>query len=253
MDRRTLLRHLAAAAACLGPASAALAGEAGPAWTYQGPGGPAEWGRLSPDDAACGSGREQSPVDLSHPVPAMLGDPVVAWKPVPLDMVNTGHTLQVNCADGGTLTLDGTAYALQSFDFHHPSEHTVDGTALAMEIHFVHRAGGGGLAILAVLIRPGGADPTIETIWQSMPAQPGQSVRAGLFLDPTALLPRDGTTWRYAGSLTAPPCSETVSWAVYRRPITASPEQIDRFARLFPNNARPTQPLNRRKLLLDIL
>ena len=34
-----------------------------------------------------------------------------------------------------------------------------------------------------------------------------------------------------------------------KQPVTASAEQIGRFAKLFPNNFRPVQPLNRRFLL----
>jgi len=42
-----------------------------------------------------------------------------------------------------------------------------------------------------------------------------------------------------------------VQWAVLKQPISASAEQIARFAALFPNNARPVQPLNGRKLFIE--
>jgi carbonic anhydrase len=40
-----------------------------------------------------------------------------------------------------------------------------------------------------------------------------------------------------------------VLWTVFRESIEASPEQIRQFAALFPANARPVKPLNRRFLL----
>jgi carbonic anhydrase len=48
------------------------------------------------------------------------------------------------------------------------------------------------------------------------------------------------------GSLTTPPCTENVMWMVFKEPLRISPEQIAIFARLYPNNARPLQPVNDR-------
>jgi len=270
MDRRTFLsRAVGAACACpacapftrVAAASDAPHGEAphgeahggAPHWAYEGHGGPADWGTLAPEYGACGIGREQSPIDLAKPIAALAGRPAVNWKPVPLEIVNNGHTIQVNCANGGGIELDGIAYDLVQFHFHHPSEHTIDGVPFDMEIHFVHRAAAGALAVLGVMVRNGEADTTLETIFRLMPPTGGATTRVETMLQPAALLPKDSASYRYAGSLTTPPCSEVVSWLVYRQPVSASVDQIDRFSRLFPNNARPPQPLNRRKLLLDIL
>jgi carbonic anhydrase len=256
MDRRSFLRHATGAAclcgACGGGIGQALAGE-GVHWAYEGHGGPREWGSLSPEYAACSMGKEQSPIDLGKPTAAIMGDPVPAWRPLPLKVQNNGHTIQVDCTGGGTLALDGKSYDLLQFHFHYPSEHTIDGATFDMECHFVHKAADGGLAVLGVMIAKGAANPALEAIWQVMPAKGGETVNAGGMFDPSMMLPKDVVTFRYAGSLTTPPCSEVVQWVVYRQGITASAEQIGRFARLFPNNARPVQPLNRRKLLLDVM
>lgn len=256
MDRRSFLRGATGAAclcgACGGSIAQAVAAE-GAHWAYEGHGGPKEWGALSPEYAACSMGREQSPVDLTKPIAAIIGDPMTAWRPVPLRVQNNGHTIQVDCAGGGSLMLDGKSYDLLQFHFHHPSEHTVDGAFFDMECHFVHKAADGGLAVLGVMIAKGGANPALEAIWQIMPAKGGESTTASSMLDPSMLLPKDPVTFRYAGSLTTPPCSEVVQWVVYRQAITASAEQLAAFAKLFPNNARPVQPLNRRKLLLDVM
>jgi carbonic anhydrase len=40
-----------------------------------------------------------------------------------------------------------------------------------------------------------------------------------------------------------------VLWTVYKDPIEASPDQLRRFAELFPINARPVQGASRRFLL----
>ena len=198
-------------------------------------------------------GKEQSPIDLTKPIAAIMGDPVPAWRPLPLKVLNNGHTIQVDCAGGGNLALDGKSYELLQFHFHHPSEHTVDGAAFDMECHFVHKAADGGLAVLGVMIAKGAANPALEAIWQVMPTKGGETAIGSGMLDPSMLLPKDTVTFRYAGSLTTPPCSEVVQWVVFRQAITASADQLAQFAKLFSNNARPVLPLNRRKLLLDVM
>jgi len=52
--------------------------------------------------------------------------------------------------------------------------------------------------------------------------------------------------------LTTPPCSEKVIWSIYQTPVSASNAQIEKFARIFPMNARPLQSLNRRFLLKSL-
>jgi len=250
MNRRSFL-HRAAGAACLGAlGGAARAGE-GAHWGYEGAGSPAHWGEMSSDYALCGHGHEQSPVNLTHPIDAIEPEPMVDWRPLPLLVRNNGHTIQVDAAGGGAIALDGVRYSLLQYHFHHPSEHTIDGRAFEMEAHFVHKAADGGIAVLGVMITKGEANPALGVIWDLMPDQADPAPRAGGVFDPRRLLPAEHASFRYAGSLTTPPCSEVVQWAVLRQPITASAAQLDRFTRLFPVNARPLQPLNRRKLLLD--
>lgn len=265
MERRAFLQHFIASTAMLCPVCSALAEPTGhaaashaeehgpPHWSYEGHGGPGEWSKLAPEYGACGIGREQSPINLDQPIASMLSQPTPNWQAMPLEVVNNGHTIQVNCAKGSTVVLDGVSYELLQYHFHHPSEHHIGGMVFDMEIHFVHRSADGGLAVLGVMLAKGAVNTTLETIWRHLPEKADEKIMSNQLLQPAALLPKDSTTYRYAGSLTTPPCSEVVSWVVYRQPVTASAEQIDRFAQLFPNNARPVQPLNRRKLLLDIL
>jgi carbonic anhydrase len=65
-------------------------------------------------------------------------------------------------------------------------------------------------------------------------------------IDPAGLLPRELGYYTYRGSLTAPPCTEGVKWFVLRNPVEVSAEQIEAFAKLYPHDARPVQPLDGR-------
>jgi carbonic anhydrase len=38
-------------------------------WTYEGEDGPAHWGSLSPDYAACSAGKQQSPINIANAAP----------------------------------------------------------------------------------------------------------------------------------------------------------------------------------------
>jgi len=257
MRRRSFISHASAAMCLCGlctsarPVSAEEHG--GHHWGYDGEAGPNHWGDMAPEYAACHTGKEQSPIDLRAAIPTALPDPAIAWKPVPLKVTHNGHTIEVDGKGGGEMILDGVAYDLLQFHFHHPSEHAIDGVRAAMEAHFVHKAQDGSLAVLGVMIVEGNVNPILDAIWSVMPTEAGQSAAGTSPLDFRGLLPVDPATFRYAGSLTTPPCSEIVQWAVYRKPIAASNAQLLRFAQLFPLNARPLQPLGRRKLLLDVL
>ncbi len=46
-------------------ASTVAMDEAAPHWSYGGEHGPAHWGDVAPEDAVCGSGKSQSPINLS--------------------------------------------------------------------------------------------------------------------------------------------------------------------------------------------
>lgn len=45
-------------------------------------------------------------------------------------------------------------------------------------------------------------------------------------LDPAKLIPENKKYWTYPGSLTTPPCSESVTWILFKEPIEVSREQV---------------------------
>jgi carbonic anhydrase len=221
-------------------------------WDYTGPNGAHSWPRLSPDYAACGGAR-QSPVDLGGAMPLRQEALELHWAAFDGDLAHNGHTLQAapRQKDAGYLTLDGKRFDFRQFHFHHPSEHAIAGKRWPLELHAVHQASDGTLAVIGILFRPGRENDVLATILSAMPSH-GQTRPAPKPLDLTQVLPRNAATFSYAGSLTTPPCSEIVSWIVFRDPVEAGIGQIESFAREFPMNARPLQPGTGRPINIDL-
>lgn len=222
-------------------------------WGYDGDGNPAHWGALSSDYRACSIGTQQSPVNLQDAIETELLPIAISYQSSPITIRNNGRTIQVNVSAGNNITLGGTTFELLQFHFHHPSEHQLSGKAYPMEMHLVHRSESGELAVLGVFLQEGQANATLEPVWPAIPDQfqPETTIH-GVTISLADLLPVDRNTYRYFGSLTTPPCSETVRWIVFDEPIEVSTDQINQFAKIFPFNARPTQPLNHRRLLHSI-
>jgi carbonic anhydrase len=214
-----------------------------PHWGYEGHAGPAGWGRLKKDFAACASGSRQSPIDIRDGVDLDLPAIRFDYKPVPLRIVDNGHTIQVNVAPGSSINLMGRDYALAQFHFHKPSEEAVNGRRYDMVAHLVHKDEAGRLAVVAVLIEAGTEHPLMQTLWTYLPLEKNAEVAPpDVAIDLRELLPKNLGYYTYMGSLTTPPCSEGVLWLVLKTPIAVSQEQIAVFARLYRMNARPLQP-----------
>jgi carbonic anhydrase len=251
MNRRCLLKSMGALAFCSSSAAISRAAE-GPHWSYEGDTGPDKWGSLGGEGNVCATGTQQSPVDISETARTALPRLVMIWARSADTIVNNGHTIELGFADGGTLGTSPHLYRLKQFHFHRPSEHTIGGWRTAMEVHFVHeRVGGDGdnFAVVGVRMIEGRPNRVFARIVATMPTKEGPPVAADPGIDPYGLLPFGGPYIRYAGSLTTPPCSETVAWMVLAEPIEVAPSDIEAFAKLYPDNARPVQKLNRRFLL----
>jgi carbonic anhydrase len=221
-------------------------------WSYEGPDGPDHWGDLDPAYVACKAGREQSPIDIrdahATDLPAMRFD----YHSGPLKyLINNGYTIRLNYHDapgaGNVLTVGGKSYHLTQFHFHHPSEEYVGGKPYEMEVHLMHEAGDGAVMGVTVFLKAGSPNATVQRMWDHMPTTAGKEQEIpGVEVNPANLLPSDAAYDTYKGSLTAPPCTEGVTWFVLKTPVEISAAEISAFAKLYPHDVRPLQPLNGR-------
>jgi carbonic anhydrase len=220
-------------------------------WGYEGKEGPTNWGKLDSTYAACSKGRFQSPIDIEHAkksdlLPALRFD----YRAVPLNVINNGHSIQVNYAPGSTLTVGNKTYVLKQFHFHHPSEEHVKQHGYDMSVHLVHADQTGHLAVVAVLLKRGDANAMIDSVWKNIPAEKEKQVDVqGTTVNAADLIPADHGYYTFAGSLTTPPCSEGVTWYVLKNAMTISDAEFAKFAKLYPDDARPIQPAHHRAIL----
>ncbi|MCR4377248.1 MAG: carbonic anhydrase family protein [Rhodospirillales bacterium] len=227
-----------------------MASGSGPHWTYEGHEGPANWGELSPEFAACGAGKMQSPVDLAD---ANADGQVTVdfnYSPAELEILNNGHTVQFNVANGSTMTSEGKTYTLAQVHFHTPSEHPISGKPFAMEAHFVHKAEDGQLAVVGVFFNEGASNAALKDVFTNAGTATAHEAKvAGASVDLRGVIPASPTFYRYMGSLTTPPCSEGVNWFVVKEPVEASAAEIAAMTKAFGHNARPAQNANARKIM----
>ncbi|HEX6736013.1 MAG TPA: surface-adhesin E family protein [Azonexus sp.] len=212
-------------------------------WSYDGAGGPDNWGRLDPRNSLCANGQRQSPIDIRDGIKVDVEPIRFNYRPSRFRIADSGRTVEVFLGDN-SFTLTGKSYTLQQINFHRPSEERIDGRRFDMSAHLVHRADDGQLAVIAVLLEQGAENPFIQTLWNNLPLEKHLSVEPpATTVDLDAFLPASRNYYAYMGSLTTPPCTEGVLWLVLKQPVAVSPAQIDIFSRLYRHNARPTQPV----------
>ncbi|KAL6859102.1 hypothetical protein ACP4OV_018104 [Aristida adscensionis] len=220
--------------------------------------GPEHWGAIKEEWAACGAGRMQSPIDLSHERVSLvrsLGYLNHSYRAAEASIVNRGHDIMVRfTGDAGRLVINGTAYYLRQLHWHSPSEHTVDGRRYDMELHMVHESAEKKAAVIGVLYEIGAHDAYLhkmEPFIKRIADRRDREEPIGV-IDPRGARGRASVYYRYMGSLTTPPCTEGVIWTIVKRVRTVSKYQMELLREAvhddMEKNARPLQEPNSRDI-----
>jgi len=241
---KNLMIKAGAVLLCFGVVQLVSAESGGVHWSYKGAEGPKKWASLSDDFETCGSGREQSPIDITDKLPDGQSDIAFHYESTPLEILNNGHTIQVNYESGSYIKVAGVRYDLLQFHFHSPSEHTKNKKSALMEVHFVHKSADGQLAVIGVFMDAGSSNADLNDIWKHMPRGAGETEQVdGITVNADRILPTVRDYVSYPGSLTTPPCSEGVRWMVMKERITVASSAVNKFVSLVGKNARPVEPL----------
>ncbi|XP_063725548.1 carbonic anhydrase-related protein 10-like [Symsagittifera roscoffensis] len=236
--------------------------------------GPDHWGIVNRDWRICRDGKFQSPVDI--PPHKVKFDPLLAQSLLYVsgtnsvygNLENTGQELQFKLDErqSGIVSLDGGplsySYRLSHIKLRygtgetHGSEHSVDGFYFAAELQLFFyndnlylsydQALGKAHGIAAVTVFIQESDNETNSEFQRLfhglnkvgfkgekKQVEGVSVRD--------LLPLTHHYITYQGSLTAPPCSEGVTWILYNRPINIPRWQIRNLRSKISRNKPPPE------------
>tara|TARA_R110002167_G_scaffold266779_3_gene473566 strand:+ start:2896 stop:3717 length:822 start_codon:yes stop_codon:yes gene_type:complete len=219
-------------------------------WSYEGETGPSHWVEIE-KQSDC-DGEKQSPINIIDV--AVVDDSSLS--PIDIhyssnvkihEISNNGHSIQYNFEKGDHITLNGTKYELMQIHFHEASEHTINGVRYPLEMHMVHFDNQGQIAVLAVMAIEGESSAPFTFLENYLPVKTGEIKQINANFDLNLNLPDNKEYYTYKGSLTTPPCTESVGWYVFKTPITISLDQVKQLQKLMPlNNYRDEQPLNGR-------
>ncbi|XP_062872097.1 carbonic anhydrase 6 [Trichomycterus rosablanca] len=233
---------------------------------------------------ACG-GRKQSPIDIQRRNvkfnPKMLQLELAGYgemKNSNFLMINNGHSVQINLPPTMIISKGlPNRYTAVQMHLHwggwdleaSGAEHTLDGIRYMAELHVVHynsdkyasfdeaKDKPDGLAVLAFFYEDGHFENTYYSDFINNLAKvkyAGQSMNIST-LNVRSMLPENlANFFRYEGSLTTPPCYESILWTVFDTPITLSHNQVRKLEstimdlenKTLWNDYRIAQPLNDR-------
>jgi carbonic anhydrase len=218
-------------------------------WSYSGEEGPEHWAELDVKYSPC-DGQNQSPINLSGMIEGELPHLEVNYKPGGYEVINNGHTVQINYQPGSFIEIAGHEFELKQFHFHAPSENTIEGVRFPMEAHFVHLDNDGKIAVVAVMFEEGEKNSELAKGWRHTPKEVGGVNEVIELINADVLLDSTHEYYRFNGSLTTPPCTEGVTWLVFKHYDQISAEQIAAFVKIVPfANNRPLQPINARTII----
>lgn len=256
-------------------------------WDYStGANGVDNWAN---ENNVCG-GEKQSPINIVSAA-AEYNESLELFErdwyytpPTSMELTNNGHSLQMNILanhpvidNRGVLPFPAK---LAQYHFHWAatkggagSEHKIDNQNRFGELHLVHyntkyadlaaaASESDGLAVLGFFLQAGYpqdnemVDQILDLI-ETVPYKGNTTTVEKLFSIETFLPPDMGLYYRYEGSLTTPPCYESVLWTVFEQDIRISDRQAEQLATALysgddqtsdkiVNNYRPVQPLNNR-------
>lgn len=209
---------------------------------------PVDWTYQNKKEWLCPSHQFQSPINIINDLTTPMkenGEIILRYRKKIDAIVNTGYCIQGYLK--GVASINQRNFEFQQFHFHAKGEHTIDGKEFPLELHLVHQAENGQLAVIAILFEIGEKNATMDVILDHLNQAEFEN-NANLL----SLIPKSLNYYHYLGSLTTPPLTENVEWYVLIEPMTLSKQQLHRLTNIHNDNYREVQEINGRQVLKKV-
>jgi carbonic anhydrase len=227
---------------------------------------PRDWWTIAGNEA-CQENRtdgRQSPIDISFKNGAWVSEEnlkALSWRydaNSKFKIFHNRHAVQATLNSGqNTIAFQGNTYKLLQFHYHIPSEHVIDGQRKFLEYHFVHQNINPphDYAVVGVMMeQTNNASEESQNIAQEIlklitafeESEKDLDGLTDLSLNPAGFLPQNRSYATYQGSLTTPPCTESVTWILLKEPVKLLSTRISEVKSYISTgfeNARPTQAI----------
>ncbi|KAL2063707.1 hypothetical protein VTL71DRAFT_5512 [Oculimacula yallundae] len=218
---------------------------------YIGDVGPTNWAALAAENGDCAVSKQQSPIDVTNTSTTLVAPGALAIT-IPnveaAEFENLGTTIEVVMEGKGAQTVvGGKTFELKQFHFHSPSEHTVNGEYFPLEMHMVHEAADGAIAVIAAqfqLSEDGSTTELLTSVMSKLGAisAPGSVTETGpLDFAPLVDVLSKQSLSTYAGSLTTPPCAEGLNFFITTEQLALNVATFNMIKAVVGFNARFTQ------------
>lgn len=212
-------------------------------WTYDGVLGAQHWGDIQEEFKFCKIGYNQSPIDITEKFSD--NELKFVYSNSDVEKHRKDHVLQVEFDSRDHVLRGKKKYFTRRFEFHHPSEHLIDGKAHSLELQIYHKSEDEQWLALAIFLEIGKENKDFDQLIKLL-----RDKKLEGKIDLSKIVKANDKIFFYDGSLTVPPCTEGMKWYVMQTPIEISKEQMNQIIKLgifVKSNARPVQKFNPEK------
>ncbi len=207
-------------------------------WSYE---NQEKWGESS-ENKFCKIGYNQSPIDVKYDFSG--GDLQFFYNNSEVEKKYLDYALRAEFF-GKNYVSRKRKYFVRYLDFHHPSEHLLNGEQQILEMQILHKSDDEQWLILAIFLEMGKLNSKFDELINFLESKKSEGK-----IDLRKIVNMSDQAFFYDGSFTTPPCREGVKWYVMKTPIQISKEQMNRIIKsaiLVKSNARKIQEFHPEK------